>query len=104
MALGLAGKLRDEGFALPGQLILISPWLDVASDNVDMEAYDDLDMMLSLDGTQQGGINYVGENNLDDLDHPYASPLLLENLGELLTMLAIYRYARDPLSRCTPVY
>jgi len=83
LALGLAGKLRDDQLPMPAQLVLISPWLDVEGDNPDMPAIDPLDVMLNLDEIQQGGINYVGENNLTDLDNPYASPLLLEDLGDL---------------------
>jgi monoterpene epsilon-lactone hydrolase len=83
LALGLAGKLRDDHLPLPAQLVLIAPWLDVECDNPEMPALDDLDPMLSVDGLGQSGINYVGHNNLSELDNPYASPLLLEGLGDL---------------------
>jgi acetyl esterase/lipase len=83
LALGLAGKLRDDQLPMPAQLVLISPWLDVEGDNPDMPALDHLDLMLDVNQIQQGGRNYVGVNNLANLDNPYASPLLLENLGDL---------------------
>ena len=82
LALGLAGKLRDDQVELPAQLVLISPWLDVEGDNPDMPAIDPLDKMLSLEGLQNGGLNYVNGDEAE-LDNPYASPLLLEGLGEL---------------------
>ncbi|MEZ5007667.1 MAG: alpha/beta hydrolase fold domain-containing protein [Chitinophagales bacterium] len=87
LALGLAGKIRDENKPLPAQLILISPWLDLEGDNPEMPDYDDLDLMLSVEGVQQGGIDYVGENNLHQLDNPYGSPLLLNNLNDFPPVL-----------------
>ena len=83
LALGLAGKIRDEDLPIPAQLVLISPWLDIESDNPDMADYDDIDMMLDVPGTQSGGIEYVGASNLENLDNPYASPLLLDDLDDL---------------------
>ncbi len=83
LALGLSGKLRDEELPLPSQLVLISPWLDVEGDNPDMPQYEAADLMLSVQGLQRGGVNYVGGNNLQEMDNPYASPLLLDDLNEL---------------------
>lgn len=82
LALGLAGKLRDDALPLPAQLVLISPWLDIAGDDPGMPALDDLDQMLSVDDIQSGGMAYAG-GDPGVLDNPYASPLLLNDLDEL---------------------
>ncbi len=79
MTLALAQILRDEGQALPGQLVLLSPWLDAKGDHPDQPEIEKRDNMLAIAGLQGSGLMYAGDLPVDD---PRISPLFgsLENL------------------------
>ena len=72
LALGLAEDLRDKGEKGPDELVLISPWVDVTMDNMDLVHYLPLDPMLGIDGTRRMGEIWAGE--LDTKD-PRVSPI-----------------------------
>jgi acetyl esterase/lipase len=72
LALGFAQHLRNDKGPLPQQLILLAPWLDITMGNPDMQAVDNHDVMLSIEGLQQAGKAYAGM--LDPKDYK-VSPL-----------------------------
>jgi len=86
LALALAMRLRDRGGKLPGQLVLLSPWLNVAMDHKDTEKQVELDNMLALPGLSVAAAYYRGE---EELKAPYISPLFgnLEGLPPTLLMI-----------------
>jgi monoterpene epsilon-lactone hydrolase len=72
LALGFAQQLRDRGDPLPGQLILLSPWLDVTMTNPAISDFEDTDKMLDVNALLTAGKAYAG--NLDPRDYR-VSPL-----------------------------
>lgn len=84
MALGMAELLKEKGETGPEELILISPWADLASDNPDMENYLDKDPMLGIAGMRH--IADVWAGNLDIKD-PLVSPMYGDLLGLCDVML-----------------
>jgi acetyl esterase/lipase len=59
IALALAQRLRDEGIAQPGRLILLSPWLDATLSNPEIAEFDKIDPFLGVDGLKYGGAVYA---------------------------------------------
>jgi epsilon-lactone hydrolase len=47
LAVGLAIRLRDKGAALPGAIVSISPWCDMALSDASIDTNADVDMLLS---------------------------------------------------------
>ena len=90
LALTLGQSLRNEGFSLPQQLILLSPWLDISMSNPEILAVDHDDKILGIRGLQLAGESYAG--NLDLKDYR-VSPLY----GDLhhLPMLSIFIGTHD---------
>lgn len=72
LALGLAQYLRDHSIPQPKQVILLSPWLDITMQNLDMLAIDKLDPILSIEGLIMAGQAYAGNQ---DPKTPYISPI-----------------------------
>lgn len=72
LSLGLAMKLRDNKKNLPAKLVLLSPWLDVAMTNKEIEGQVELDNMLAIPGLKEAGEMYCGDN---DIQNPYISPI-----------------------------
>lgn len=60
-ALGFAQYLLEKELPQPAQIILISPWLDITLSNPEIEAYKDLDPMLSVEALRVDGKYYAGE-------------------------------------------
>jgi acetyl esterase/lipase len=59
IALALAQRLRGEGIAQPGRLILLSPWLDATLSNPEIAEFDKIDPFLGVDGLKYGGAVYA---------------------------------------------
>lgn len=59
LALGFAQQLQAEHSPQPGQIILLSPWLDIASDNPAMAAIESADHMLAQRGLQRAAGLYA---------------------------------------------
>lgn len=78
LALCTALALRDRDLALPGGLVLISPWTELAmvTDSITRNA--DIDPMLSPDWGKWAGQLYAGELPIDS---PEVSPLFADLSG-----------------------
>ena len=78
LALCAALALRDRGLPMPGGLLLISPWTELAmvTDSVTRNA--DIDPMLSPDWGKWAGQLYAGELAIDS---PEVSPLFADLKG-----------------------
>lgn len=93
MALSLAMQLRDRGLPLPAQLILISPALDAAMDNPEIDARNlaEIDPMLTHSFYLSSQAWAAGE----PLTHPYVSPLYGDLRG--LPPMVLYVGTREML-------
>lgn len=82
LALGLAETLEAEGLPQPGQIILISPWLDLTMENPDLIDYEDVDPMLKVNRLDRIADAWADGTNRRD---PRLSPLFgsLNNLAEI---------------------
>jgi acetyl esterase/lipase len=82
MCLALARKLQAEGGPQPGQIILISPWLDVTMSHPGIPATDPRDPLLPVAGARFAGAAHAGG---DDPQHCLVSPLYgpLKGLGRI---------------------
>ena len=82
LALALAQKLKEENLPQPKQLILLSPWLDLAMDNPGIKLIDPLDPFLGIEGLKKAGKAYAGDT---PLTHPLLSPIFgsMEGLGRI---------------------
>jgi monoterpene epsilon-lactone hydrolase len=85
-ALALAQKLKTYNIPVPGQIILLSPWLDITLENPDIDSLDLLDPFLERKSLQQAGALFAGDTSVD---HYQLSPINgpMEGLGKI-TMLA----------------
>lgn len=63
LALALAETLHEENISTPTQIILLSPWLDVAMDNPDIRAVEHTDPVLSLEGAIRTGKYHAGNQH-----------------------------------------
>lgn len=81
-ALALAQKLKTDHIEGPSQIVLLSPWLDVATANPEMEAIDPKDAFLGIKGIQLAGAVYAGDLGVH---HYWVSPLNgpLDGLGKI---------------------
>ena len=66
LALGYAQKICIENVKQPEQIILFSPWLDVAMVNTEMAKYEKLDKILSVKGLKIAGEKYAGDLDVND--------------------------------------
>lgn len=66
LALALAQKLRMDSLSPPGQLILLSPWLDITLTNPTIPEIDRIDPFLSVPGLRKAGLAYGGESGAHD--------------------------------------
>ena len=62
-ALALAQKLREENIDNSNQIILLSPWLDITLENVDINMIDSKDPILGISGLKRAGKAYAGDTN-----------------------------------------
>ncbi|MFD2202096.1 alpha/beta hydrolase fold domain-containing protein [Shivajiella indica] len=72
LALGYAQKLVQEKKALPSQLVLLSPWLDVTMSNPEIQEVQPKDKMLEIDGLILCGKAYAGDA---DTSYLWISPI-----------------------------
>jgi len=63
IALAVAQKMKKAKRVQPGQIILISPWLDVTLQNKKVEAVDGSDPMLNIEGLRKIGKAYAGDKD-----------------------------------------
>ncbi len=66
LALAFTQNLRNVGYPLPQQVILLSPWLDVTMTNPDILAVDKYDKLLGIKGLQLAGETYANKLDLKD--------------------------------------
>jgi acetyl esterase/lipase len=59
ISLALAQRLREDGLAQPGRLILLSPWLDATLSNPEIAEFDKVDPFLGVEGLRYGGAAYA---------------------------------------------
>lgn len=81
-ALALAQKLKEDQLPLPGQVILLSPWLDISLKNPAIEQIAPTDPFLDKESLQTAGELYAGGTNPE---HYQLSPIngTLEGLGKI---------------------
>jgi len=72
LAVAAAMKMRDDGQALPGKLVLLSPWLDISLENPAIPALEKKDRVLARIGAVEAGERYALGT---DLKSPYLSPV-----------------------------
>lgn len=89
LAVASAMKLRDEGQAVPGKLVLLSPWLDIAVDHADITALEKQERVLARSGLVEAGIWYANGVNPKT---PYLSPVYgaLSGLPPMLMQIGTY--------------
>ncbi|WP_411842262.1 alpha/beta hydrolase [Salinicoccus sp. HZC-1] len=82
LALGFAQMLRGENVKQPGEIILISPWLDISLNHKDIKKYEQVDPMLNVDNLKKIGRMWAGDT---DLKSYKISPMHgnLEGLGRI---------------------
>lgn len=71
-ALALAQVMRDAGECLPNRIVLLSPWLDVATNHPDQDILASKDRLLAAPGLQWAGHQWAGALPVSD---PRISPL-----------------------------
>lgn len=59
ISLALAQRLREDGLDQPGQIILLSPWLDATLSHPDVPEIDKLDPFMGVEGLKYGGEVYA---------------------------------------------
>lgn len=76
LAMGLAEKLGEKGIPVPGQLVLISPWLDVTMKNPKIDEVQAYDHDLNKEALKVAGIAYAGKEGMNDyFVNPIQGPL-----------------------------
>jgi acetyl esterase/lipase len=59
ISLALAQRLREDGHAQPGHVVLLSPWLDATLSNPEIAEFDKIDPFLGVAGLKYGGEVYA---------------------------------------------
>jgi acetyl esterase/lipase len=59
ISLALAQRLREDGLDQPGNVILLSPWLDATLSNPQIAEFDRIDPFLGVEGLKYGGEVYA---------------------------------------------
>lgn len=82
LVLGLAQRLRDMPVKQPGELIMISPWLDLTMSAPDIMKIEPKDVMLGSNGLRICGELWAGDQDVTD---KWISPLYgeLNGLGKM---------------------
>ncbi|UQE76603.1 alpha/beta hydrolase [Gordonia sp. PP30] len=71
LALLLTRHLREQNLGQPAGIALLSPWIDLATDDSLSREIDPVDPELGVDGLRQAGRWFAGQRALDD---PVVSP------------------------------
>lgn len=81
-ALALAQKMREENIDKANQIILLSPWLDITLENIDINTIDSIDPVLGISGLKRAGNSYAGET---DPNNYLLSPIngAVDGLGKI---------------------
>jgi len=66
LALALAMRIRDEGIEAPEQIIVFSPWLDIALTNKRIPDYEKRDVILDAAALREIGERYRGDVPADN--------------------------------------
>ncbi|RYG72964.1 alpha/beta hydrolase [Lentibacillus lipolyticus] len=93
LALLLAQLLKEKQLEQPGQMILISPWLDVSLTNPDIAPIEKHDPFLVKTGLKEAGKMFAGTT---DTKHPKVSPLYGELNG--LAPITMFMGSHDILA------
>lgn len=72
-SLGFAMYVRDHKLPQPKDIILLSPWMDLATDNPAIADYEAVDPILSAWGLDRMG--ELWSNGRANMDNPYVSPI-----------------------------
>lgn len=82
LALALAQKMKQDNLPQPGQIILLSPWLDITLNNPDIKNVDEIDPFLGIKGLKKAGKAFAGDT---DPRHYLLSPIngTLDGLGKI---------------------
>lgn len=75
LAVSLLQVLREKELEMPGQVILLSPFINAAMDHFQTPYYDAVEPMISIAGLIRAGRCWVGEHH--DLTDPLISPVNL---------------------------
>lgn len=73
LALGFAMYLRDSNLPQPKDIIMLSPWLDVNTNNREIANYEAVDPILSPRALNKLGTLWAG--SAEDTKNPYVSPI-----------------------------
>lgn len=92
LALAVAQQLRDQDLS-PARILLISPWLDVATDRPEQAALEGRDAMLAATGLREAGRAYAAGLPLED---PRVSPLAGQ--VDRLPPITVFTGTRDILN------
>lgn len=97
LALGLAQAVQGAGLRGPGEIVLISPWLDAALSDPRSREIEGRDPLLGVDAARRAGRLWAGDKGARD---PAVSPLYgdLAGLGRL-TLFSATRDILNPDSR-----
>ena len=81
-SLSLAQHFNENNIEQPGQIILISPWLDVSMTNPEIKPVEKKDAFLDVQALKVSGKLWAGTKDTKD---PIVSPIYgtLENLGKI---------------------
>lgn len=81
LSLGFAIYLKELLLPQPKELVLFSPWVDIATDNPEIASYEPFDPILKQSGIHEVAKFWAGE----DLKQPLVSPLFgdLSGLGRI---------------------
>ena len=100
MAVSACFKLREMGKTLPKKLVLMSPWVDAALQNPDIELNKHEDVMMTVERLSAAARDYVGDADLTD---PLISPMF-GDLTDLPPTLIQMGTADLLLSDCRKFY
>lgn len=92
ISLALAQRLREEGLEQPGNIILLSPWLDATVSNPEIPEIDKIDPFLGVEGLKWGGQVYA--RNVDQKNY-LVSPIYGNLKG--LAPISVFIGTRDIL-------
>ena len=90
ISLALAQRLREDGLPQPGNVIMLSPWLDATLSNPEIENVDRIDPFLGVEGLRYAGAVYA--RNVDPKNY-LVSPLYGSLSG--LAPLTVFIGTRD---------
>lgn len=81
LSLGFAIYLKELSLPQPKEIVLFSPWVDIATDNPEIALYEPFDPFLKQSGIQEVAKFWAGE----ELKQPQVSPLFgdLSGLGRI---------------------